>query len=386
MKTNRPMKVLCVDQEAILPVNRALYRALAVREGVRLSVLVPARWEGDFGAMLCGEETEPSFALAKGPVLFSGKSHRALYLSLAGIIWRVRPDILYLNAEPESYLAWQAAMLCPLISPYTRIVFISWRNIDYPPGVFPYKLPSLHARAERKVLAVAAHCIAHNQSAKEIFRRKSFSSVTVIPPAVDLKVFAPKRVGQPAAGRPLTIGFVGRFSPEKGLDLLLRAARDLGFEHRLLIVGSGPQKEELLQLAKGLGIDQRVIWGRPASREKIPEYLNEMDLLVLPSRTTLFWKEQFGRVIIEAFACGVPVIGSTSGEIPRVIGDAGLLVPEDDAGALAEAIRRVASDHVLKADLVNKGLDRVRNEFSVEVVARQYSELFSRLAEGSRRN
>ena len=67
---------------------------------------------------------------------------------------------------------------------------------------------------------------------------------------------------------------------------------------------------------------------------EVPAVLRALDVLVLPSLTTPSWKEQFGRVLQEAMACAIPVVGSDSGEIPHVIGDAGLVTPEGDAAAL----------------------------------------------------
>jgi glycosyltransferase involved in cell wall biosynthesis len=93
-----------------------------------------------------------------------------------------------------------------------------------------------------------------------------------------------------------------------------------------------------------------------------------LDCLVLPSRTTARWKEQFGRVLVEAMACGVPVVGSSSGEIPRVIGDAGAVVPEGDAGALTRAVRALADDPAECAALGARGRARVLRDFTQEQI------------------
>jgi glycosyltransferase involved in cell wall biosynthesis len=97
------------------------------------------------------------------------------------------------------------------------------------------------------------------------------------------------------------------------------------------------------------------------------------DVLVLPSRTTDTWVEQFGRVLVEAMWCGVPVVGSDSGEIPWVIGSTagGLVFPEGDVGALREALVRLRDSAALCRELAERGAERVRAQFSVEAVARQ---------------
>jgi len=91
--------------------------------------------------------------------------------------------------------------------------------------------------------------------------------------------------------------------------------------------------------------------------------------LVLPSVSRLNWVEQFGRVLIEAMACGVPVAGSNCGEIPHVIGDAGLVFPEGEAGALADALAALASDPARRAALAERGRARVLAQFTQAQVA-----------------
>ena len=101
----------------------------------------------------------------------------------------------------------------------------------------------------------------------------------------------------------------------------------------------------------------------------MPAYLTGLDVLVLPSRTRPNWKEQFGRVLVEAMACGVPVIGSTCGEIPQVIGDAGLVFPEEDVNALREALLHLQRDDNLRRDLAERGRARVLSHYTQKQVA-----------------
>jgi glycosyltransferase involved in cell wall biosynthesis len=112
----------------------------------------------------------------------------------------------------------------------------------------------------------------------------------------------------------------------------------------------------------------------------MPQQLAKMDTLVLPSRTEVFWKEQFGRVLVEAMACGVPVVGSDSGEIPHVIADAGIVVPEGDPHALALALLRLRGDEGLRRSFIAKGHARVERLYSIDAVLPMYQEFFSRLA------
>ncbi len=96
----------------------------------------------------------------------------------------------------------------------------------------------------------------------------------------------------------------------------------------------------------------------------VPAELRKLDVLALPSRSTPTWKEQFGRVLIEAMSCGVPVVGSSSGEIARVIGEGGLIYPEGDIAALAAALRRLADDPACGAALGQRGRKRVLEHYT----------------------
>ena len=110
--------------------------------------------------------------------------------------------------------------------------------------------------------------------------------------------------------------------------------------------------------------------------------LRRLDALALPSRTTPTWKEQFGRILIEAMSCGVPVVGSSSGEIPQVGGDGGLIYPEGDVGALAAARRRLGDDAALRAELGRRGRARVLECYTQAALARRYYEVYRSMVAG----
>ncbi len=113
------------------------------------------------------------------------------------------------------------------------------------------------------------------------------------------------------------------------------------------------------------------------AHEEVPQYINLMNVLVLPSETTykfktltaVGWKEQFGHVLIEAMACKVPVIGSNSGEIPNVIGDAGLIFPEGEHLALQKCLIQLILNPQLKNELAEKGYKRLLNNYTNKALA-----------------
>jgi glycosyltransferase involved in cell wall biosynthesis len=230
---------------------------------------------------------------------------------------------------------------------------------------------------ERYVLAAADACIAGNQEAADIQRRRGFRKpIQVIPQfGVDPELF------QPAGGAAhdgFTVGFSGRLVEQKGLRVLCDAFEQLPDDCRLLLAGAGPLEAELRQRAAAGGWADRLTITAARSTD-MPDLYRRMDCLVLPSLTTPAWKEQFGRAAVEAMACGVPVIGSDSGEIPHVLDDAGVVVPEGDAAALASALRCLRETLAKRRELALKGRQRVEERFTQAQVARQTYEVYRAL-------
>jgi glycosyltransferase involved in cell wall biosynthesis len=191
---------------------------------------------------------------------------------------------------------------------------------------------------------------------------------SVIPQfGVDPRLFTP---GLPAHGVPV-IGFIARLVEEKGIFVLLAALDKLPGPWRLHVLGAGPQEHRARRRAAELGLADRVTWERGVPSTLIPERLRTFTLLVQPSLTRRNWKEQFGRAIMEAMACGVAVVGSNSAEIPNVIGNAGLIVPEGDPTALREAIARLLADRELREELGRRGRLRVLECFTNARIAEQ---------------
>jgi glycosyltransferase involved in cell wall biosynthesis len=203
--------------------------------------------------------------------------------------------------------------------------------------------------------------------------------------AVDTDSFVPRSEETRAALqenlklRPPVIGFMGRLVHAKGLRVLMQAIQGLdpATEWSLLLLGSGEMDREIRQWAAERGWTERVRI-HLAKHDEVPKYLPAMDLLLAPSQTMANWKEQFGRMLVEAFASGVPVIASDSGEIPHVIGDAGSILPERDVARWTAEINRYLKNPDLRRSKAAAGLRRVK-QFSVEELARQHKQLFREL-------
>jgi glycosyltransferase involved in cell wall biosynthesis len=167
---------------------------------------------------------------------------------------------------------------------------------------------------------------------------------------VDLSEFSPL---QRQYQTPPTVLFAGRLCVEKGIFVLLDAferVRTAMPESRLTIVGDGPVGRRVRQYVEST---TGVTWRGAVKNRAMPEVLREADVVAVPSLTTRKWEEQVGMVAIQAMACGVPLVASRSGAIPEYVpdGEAGLLVPENDSGALAAALLHVLQDRGLHDQL-----------------------------------
>jgi len=180
---------------------------------------------------------------------------------------------------------------------------------------------------------------------------------------------------------------VGAYRPVKNGPALIKAFAKLkkrGLEHRLVMVGTPVQKfDEVAKLIKELGLASEVITVGFVPRDDLPKLYNAADLFVLPS-----FKESFGHVLVEALACGCPVVTSNVTCMPEVVGDAGILIDPYDVNSLAEGMYRVLTDKELREDLRKKSLQRAKL-FSWEKCAMEtlkvYEELYERKVKGTDR-
>ena len=176
---------------------------------------------------------------------------------------------------------------------------------------------------------------------------------------------------------PVVIGFLGRFTEEKGILQLAKRCDQLTTPWRALFVGGGPLERRLRTWAVGHGDRVRIVTG--VSHDLVPAHLNAMDVLCAPSLTTQTWREQFGRMLIEAFACGIPVVASDSGEIPHVVEKAGLVVGESDEVGWVKRLTEVIASPALREEISALGLERARRVYAWPVIARKHLDFFETL-------
>jgi glycosyltransferase involved in cell wall biosynthesis len=339
------------------------------RLGVELTALVPESWrEPRVGEQRLERRYTAGYTLEALPIALNGHHHVHFYPTLGRALRRLRPEVLHVDEESFNLATFQAMRLGVRLG--ARCCFYNYANIErsYPP---PFSL------FERYSFRHAAHALACNQEAAAIIRRHGYRGpLTIVPQfGVDPELFAPA-ASRPPGPPAFTVGYLGRLVPEKGILDLVEAFAGLGGDTRLRLVGDGSQRPAIEARFAALGLQGRAAILPAVGSTAVPEALRHLDALVLPSRTTPSWKEQFGRVLIEAMSCGVPVVGSSSGEIPHVIGEAGLVFPEGDVAALRERLARLAGDPELRRDLAARGRARVLAHYTQAAVAARHVEVY----------
>jgi glycosyltransferase involved in cell wall biosynthesis len=262
------------------------------------------------------------------------------------------------------------------------LIYSSFQNQlkRYPP---PFSWIERYCLGRASGWTAFGHTVASNLKERPLYRDKP---ARTLPLGVDLDTFRPdlaaRRQTLAALGwsepGPPVVGYLGRFVPEKGLGLLTCVLDRLPpSSWRALLIGGGPLEGDLQTWASRYPGHARVVTGVP--HESVPAHLNALDMLAAPSQTTERWKEQFGRMLVEAMACGVPILASDSGEIPFVVADAGRIVPESDESAWVASLGELLANSELRQDLRERGLARARDVYAWPKVGRQYLDFFSEL-------
>jgi glycosyltransferase involved in cell wall biosynthesis len=362
-------RLLVVSHPAVVSVNQEVYRELA-RRGWDVKIVLPSRWGHSYstGAVLPKPLPGMEAALLPIRVAFRGRPQRHFYLTRChALCTKLRPDVAFVEAEPYSLSAAQWGRTFTKL----RIPFgvQCYENID---RALPAPVRHLRSRVLRDAAFVAARSDTAGQLARTWGAR---GEIDLAPPAVPNWESAPE-----VSEHPFTIGFAGRLIESKGLVDLLEAVRGLDAPVELLLLGDGELREQLDgQPIPGSRV--RVVNG--LTHEQMAGEYAKLDVLVLPSHTTATWKEQFGRVIVEALWCGVPVVGSDSGEIPWLIGltEGGLVFPEGDREALRRHLVTLRESPALREQLASAGRATVERLFSVASATDPLERMLVRAAE-----
>jgi glycosyltransferase involved in cell wall biosynthesis len=376
-------KILVLSHAGVLEVNRAVFQELALLGG-DITMVVPRDWKGDLirGLRFQAGGSDRSLRVIPLPVAFSGKGSLFFYRSslrraLAG--WQ--PDLVFLDEEPWSLAALQTF----LEFPRAKILFFTKENL-------PKSIPWPFSRLEQWVYRRAAGAFVVSDEVEQVLRGKGYrGGIQQLHHSYDPELFKARpenerqrlkdQHGIPQGA--IVLGYFGRLTPDKGLPELTKALQLLSQDRDLprwffCCVGNGPAETETKRALAALPASRYGMLGA-LSHDSVGSLLAAVDVLVLPSRTTRRWKEQFGRILVEAMACGAAVVGSDSGEIPHLIARSGggLVFHEGRADELAACLARLLRDPLLLEKHRVQGRHYVEQTLTHSTVARTLSEKLS---------
>jgi glycosyltransferase involved in cell wall biosynthesis len=276
---------------------------------------------------------------------------------------RLRPDVIQVNLiTPWSC---RYALLAGMLLRHRGLIAIE--QLPHPSGSAVHRrFKSLSSRS------LAAHVAVGESSAREVERLAGLPPGSVRTIHHGVPDLPRNRVPRPSSG--FVLGSVGRLDRQKGLDLLVDALPSIPDAFALL-VGDGPEHEDLLRRATAAGVADRLrITGW---RQDARDFLTALDVFVLPSRF-----EGFPQAVVEAMLAERAVVASNVGSVSEAVidGETGLLVPPNDPGALAEAVRRLRDDPDLRSKMGRRGRAKALEEFSLSRMARAYEALYAEVA------
>jgi glycosyltransferase involved in cell wall biosynthesis len=391
------MRILVASHTYIVDLNREKLRELSRLESdIEVTVVTPRIWQPG-GVQNKTIETQPlqegSFRVV--PVSNFSKNNQGLLTfgaDLIPLLRQFKPDIIQVEQGSKALAYAEFITLNKLLGLQAKNVFFTWWNL-------PYNLKFPISLLESYNLSNTHGIVVGNKDGVDILRERGYKGPMVIMPqlGVDESLFKPQT--QPELARQLgigendfVVGFVGRFVEEKGLLTLVEALAGLAEKPgKLLLLGRGPLESTLLAMAVEKGIKEKLILVESVPHDRVYQYINLMHTLVLPSQTTYQfktltaagWKEQFGHVLIEAMACKVSVIGSDSGEIPNVIGDAGLVFPEGNVEELRKCLMQLMENPELKNKLANLGYQKAMNQYTNKALAQQLLYFYKQITENN---
>ncbi|MBU8896339.1 glycosyltransferase family 4 protein [Corallococcus sp. M34] len=378
----QPRRLVSVSHSYVVGLNRRLANEMA-RVGAgrwEITALAPRSFRGDLGPLTLQRAPDEPAQVEAVRALLSRSLHAFVYGPELRARLTGNVSLVHSWEEPYVMAGLEVALLTPRKVP---LVFCTAQNLSkqYP---FPF------SQAERFVVQRASGWIAWGQTVRDtLLARPGYAQRPshALPMGVDTELFHPNRPagedflsgqGWTSDGPPI-VGYLGRFVPEKGVPLLMAALERLSTPWRALFVGGGPLEDPLRAWGRRFEDRVRVVTGVPHG--DVPRALNAMTVLCAPSQTTPRWKEQFGRMLAEGFACGIPVLGSDSGEVPRTVGDAGWVLPETNPEAWTAALARLLESPEQRAELSARGRERALTHFAWPVVARAHLDFFEQVLE-----
>ncbi|WP_060788945.1 glycosyltransferase [Geobacillus zalihae] len=349
-------------------------------------VLIPEKWnEGGREVNSITTFLSDNCSINVGKTFFAFHDATHIYVNnLYKLLKSYKPDIIHIHEEPWSMCTFQVILL-------NRILNINAKIIIDSAAISTRKLPFPFSWIEKFTYNNADLFFARNKEVKQILvQRGCRSPIYLLPNGLDTDKFKKltsneikhKKSKINIEDSNLIIGYVGRMVREKGIYDFIEAGETLineGYNQlRFLMIGSGPEYNSVTSEISRRKLEKYFIIKERIDSEAVPVIMNIINILVLPSRTTANWKEQFGRVLVEAMACETAVVGSDSGAIPEVIGDERFVFREGDVEDLVSKLRLLIDNQELYKEVLVNNKERAIKQYSWQSLAKYYKEILEK--------
>jgi glycosyltransferase involved in cell wall biosynthesis len=357
------MRILLYWHDIYLPYSDYVIRAFAADDRIsELCIVGPKDYESE--AIYAGSNSSASYPnkiIFKKIQTYPFRKKWGPVFEFKKCIQEFQPDCIIVLDEAFSINVFNMGLANYLAKNKATVLFYSFENIIQAPPVRylvqKFSLRTIWIFLRKTVRYLIADALlqplrsrlvhgglaCYQESVDVVYQFGWRPTVKVQWWGLDLEPFLRSKKPKKTNASTKTIGYVGRFIPEKGVLDLLHLLSQLDSQYHLVLVGSGPEERVIRQSIKDLSLQDRVELVPPQSRSELANLYRSFDMLVLPSHTDYFWKEQYGRVLVEAMACGIPVVGSQSGAIPVIIDDATRCFSEGDVAAMKLIIQNLAN-------------------------------------------
>ena len=338
-------------------VNRTVYRLLQSEYGIPVHLIIPSSLDFPGGSKEPVDNPGEILAITKLPIS-SLHPRLQVFRGAGAVVSGLRPTHILVDADPASLMAVVAGRWARQLD--AKLWTITCENL--PRSYLQEAIGGLGKASPRAFVSGLLNqlfllaCRSRvdrvftiSQDGTQAMEALGFRNrITQMPLGFDAALFnlqGPQRIAETkkklGIDRPV-IAYFGRIAPEKGVDLLVQALANLLDQPWQFLLDDferypSPYQEKIRTLLASTGVKERTVLFR-SNHQDIADYMNAADIVVLPSVSTPKWKEQYGRVIPEAMACGKVVVGSRSGTLPELIGECGFVFPEGDVGQLQALI------------------------------------------------
>lgn len=293
---------------------------------------------------------------------------------------KLPPDIIHIEYDPWAPIFWQTYLYKAIFARKARVVCTVKKNTF---RKLPKPMIFIKKSVSQFFIRRVDHFFAVNHGVREIYKTHfnvRDNKITLLQHlGVDMGVFKPSNISRVSADNAKTIiGYCGRLDAHKGVEDLIEAMSQLvasGKKVTLRLLGNGTLKTEL----QNLNYDW-IEFVASVPHHEVPDFMQSLDVFVMPARITPDHEEHDGHALMEAMACGVACIGTNSGVILELLsGEAGCIVTQRDIDALSGAIDNLADDKILRKQFADNARLKAIREFSVEAIAKKKIEIYKKV-------